>query len=363
MTPSIAAPINHPARFSQDEALELFRHASLFELGALAEAEKARHHAPDAPITFVIDRNVNYTNVCNVDCMFCAFYRHDGEPDAYVLPYDTIAAKAQGLLDAGGTQFLLQGGVNPHLPFDYYPDLLRRLKADFPGLTLHAFSTSEIGFMAQLTGKPLQWVLGQLIEAGLDSIPGAGAEILHDEVRDKISPRKIDTHGWLEVMEAAHGLGLKTTATMMFGMVEQDWHIVDHLFQIRDLQARTGGFTAFIPWTFQPENTRLAKLPVERLATGVDFLRVVALARIVLDNVPNIQSSWLTQGMKLCQAALCYGANDMGGLVLEENVVTEAGVQHEVQTVDTAVQIIHQLGRDAAQRDTQYRILKRYPRE
>jgi cyclic dehypoxanthinyl futalosine synthase len=361
-TPSVE---KYPSALGQrvdfNQALALFRTASLFELGVRAKAVQARFHTPDAPITFVIDRNVNYTNICNVDCMFCAFYRHADDPDAYVLPYEVIASKAQALLAAGGTQFLLQGGVNPHLPFEYYTDLLRRLKTDFPAITLHAFSTSEIGFMAQLTGQPLPWVLQQLIEAGLDSIPGAGAEILHDEVRDKISPKKIDTHGWLEVMEEAHKLGLKTTATMMFGMVEQDWHIVDHLFQIRTLQDRTGGFTAFIPWTFQPDNTRLAKLPVERLATGVDFLRVVALARIVLDNVPNIQSSWLTQGMKLCQAALCYGANDMGGLVLEENVVTLAGVKHQVQSVDSAVQLIHQLGRHAAQRDTQYRILKSYP--
>lgn len=349
-------------RLTFDQALDLFRHASLFELGILAQQVQRVYHAPDAPVTFVIDRNVNYTNICNVDCMFCAFYRHADAPDAYVLPYEVIAEKARQLQAVGGTQFLLQGGVNPNLPFDYYTDLLRRLRADFPTLTLHAFSTSEIGYMAEMTGKPLRWVLEQLIEAGLSSIPGAGAEILHDEVRRKISPKKMNTHDWLEVMEEAHHLGLKTTATMMFGTVEQDWHLVDHLFRIRDLQDRTSGFTAFIPWTFQPDNTRLQKLPPEKLATGTDFLRVIALSRLVLDNVVNIQSSWLTQGLKLCQVALAFGANDMGGLVLEENVVTEAGVKRESRTLQEALNLIHTMGRDAAQRDTQYHILKSYPR-
>lgn len=345
-------------RLSFEAALDLFQNASLLELGVMAEQVKRKFHAPEAPVTFVVDMNVNYTNICNVDCMFCAFYRHEDADDAYVLPYEQLAAKAQQLLDAGGTQYLMQGGVNPNLPFSFYTDLLRRLKADFPTLTLHAYSTSEISFMAQLTGKPLSWVLAELIEAGLSSIPGAGAEILHDDVRLKISPKKIDTHGWLEVMEEAHKLGLKTTATMMFGMVEQPWHIVDHLFQIRALQDKTGGFTAFIPWTFQPDNTQLKKLPFERLATGTDFLRVIALARCVLDNVPNIQSSWLTQGTKLCQAALAFGANDMGGLILEENVVTEAGVPRQTQSLQEMVKLIHNAGFDAAQRDTQYKHLR-----
>lgn len=348
-------------RVNFDEALHLLTQTPLLELGARAEAVKARFHAADAPVTFVIDRNVNYTNICNVDCMFCAFYRHADAPDAYVLPYEVIAQKAQALLDVGGTQFLLQGGVNPHLPFDYYTDLLRRLRADFPTLTLHAFSTSEISFMSELTQKPLSWVLSQLIEAGLSSIPGAGAEILHDDIRLKVSPKKINTHGWLEVMEEAHKLGLKTTATMMFGMTEAPWHIVDHLMQIRALQDKTGGFTAFIPWTFQASNTRLQNLSFEKLATGVDFLRVVALSRIVLDNVVNIQSSWLTQGMKLCQTALAFGANDLGGLVLEENVVTQAGIKDERKTLAEAISVIHNAGKSAAQRDTQYQVLQSYP--
>jgi cyclic dehypoxanthinyl futalosine synthase len=350
-----------PDRLTFDEALRLFREADLFELGIRATEAKRRYHAPQAPITFVIDRNVNYTNICNVDCSFCAFYRHEGDEDAYVLPYEVIAEKAQQLLDANGTQFLLQGGVHPDLPFEYYTDLVSRLRADFPALTIHAFSPTEISYMAKITGQSLAWVLERLKEAGLSSIPGGGAEILHDDVRRKVSHKKVDSHDWLEVMEAAHGVGLRTTATMMFGMVEKDWHIIDHLFKVRDLQDKAGGFTAFIPWTFQRENTRLQKLPVETTATGVDYLKVIAMARLVLDNVPNIQSSWLTQGTKLCQTALYFGANDIGGVVMEENVVTAAGIKHRIHSLDEVLKLIHGTGADAAQRDTAYNILRHYP--
>lgn len=349
-------------RLDFQEALRLFEQASLFELGVLAEEVKAYYHQPEDPITFVIDANVNYTNICNVDCKFCAFYRHEGDADAYVLDYQAIAQKAQALKEAQGTQFLLQGGVNPHLPMSYYTDLLRQLKRDFPELTLHAFSTSEISQMAHMTGRSLFEVIQALVEAGLDSIPGAGAEILHDDIRNRVSPKKINTHGWLEVMEVAHHLGLKTSATMMFGMTEQPWHIIDHLFQIRALQDLTGGFTAFIPWTFQAPFTQLQHMPIEYHATSLDFLRVVAMSRLVLDNIPNIQSSWLTQGEKVCQTALCFGANDMGGLVLEEHVVTQAGVKHIERGIEDALKLIHPLGKDAAQRDTQYHILRRFPK-
>ena len=349
-------------RLDFQEALRLFEQASLFELGVLAEEVKAYYHKPEDPITFVIDANVNYTNICNVDCKFCAFYRHEGDADAYVLDYQAIAQKAQALKEAQGTQFLLQGGVNPNLPMAYYTDLLRQLKRDFPELTLHAFSTSEISQMAHMTGRSLFEVIQALVEAGLDSIPGAGAEILHDDIRNRVSPKKINTHGWLEVMEVAHHLGLKTSATMMFGMTEQPWHIIDHLFQIRALQDLTGGFTAFIPWTFQAPFTQLQHMPIEYHATSLDFLRVVAMSRLVLDNIPNIQSSWLTQGEKVCQTALCFGANDMGGLVLEEHVVTQAGVKHIERGIEDALKLIHPLGKDAAQRDTQYHILRRFPK-
>ncbi|MFM7389723.1 MAG: cyclic dehypoxanthinyl futalosine synthase [Vampirovibrionales bacterium] len=350
------------SRLNYTEALRLLNHTPLLDLGALATEAKHRHHAPSSPVTFVVDMNVNYTNICNVDCLFCAFYRKAGDADAYVLTVEQLAAKAQRLVDAEGTQFLVQGGVHPDLPFSYYTTLLKELKQAFPTLTLHAFSTSEISYMAQLTGQSLFWVLEQLIEAGLDSIPGAGAEILHDDIRHRVSPKKIGSHGWLEVMEVAHHLGLQTTATMMFGMGEQPWHRLEHLFQLRALQDRTGGFTAFIPWTFQAPNTQLAKLPIEYQATGEDFLRMVALARLVLDNIPNIQSSWLTQGEKLCQTALAFGANDIGGLVLEENVVTEAGVKHHEKNRGDALKMIHNAGFDAAQRNTRYELLHTYPR-
>ena len=348
-------------RIDQNEALRLFREADLFELGIMAESVKRQFHPEGSPATFVIDRNVNYTNVCNVDCLFCGFYRHKEDEDAYTLEYYQIKEKVTELIEAGGTQLLLQGGVNPDLPFDYYLDIVRNLRRDFPALTIHSFSPTEIAYMTVITGKDLKWVITQLIEAGISSIPGAGGEILHDDIRRKVSHKKVDTHDWLEVMEVAHGLGLKTSATMMFGMMEEDWHIVDHLFQIRNLQDRTGGFLSFIPWTFQKPNTKLEKLP-NLPATGVEYLRVNALARIVLDNVPNIGASWITQGLKIGQTALRFGANDMGGLLLEENVVTQCGINPTRKSVDEMLKVIHATGFDAAQRDTAYNILKVFPR-
>ncbi len=349
-------------RVDEQEALRLFREADLFELGVMAEAVKRRFHPENTPVTFVIDRNVNYTNVCNVDCLFCGFYRHKEDNEAYTLEYFQIKEKTQELVDAGGTQLLLQGGVNPDLPFEYYLDIVRNLRRDFPDLTIHSFSPTEISYMTEITGQSLEWVIKQLIEAGISSIPGAGGEILHDDIRRKVSHKKVNTHDWLEVMEVAHGLGLKTSATMMFGMMEEDWHIVDHLFQIRKLQDKTGGFMSFIPWTFQKKNTKLEKLP-NLPATGVEYLRVNALARIVLDNIPNIGASWITQGLKIGQTALSFGANDMGGLLLEENVVTQCGINPTRKSVEEMLKVIHRAGYDAAQRDTAYNILNVYPRD
>lgn len=368
MTTSTLSPSQNPvqkavARISEQDALDLFLHADLLELGAMAETVKQQLHPSDLPVTFVIDRNLNYTNVCNVDCMFCAFYRHEGDADAYVLDYETqIKPRIQELVDANGTQLLLQGGVNPNLPFEYYTNLVETIRKDFPSITIHAFSPTEIAYMAKITGMTLKETLQKLIAAGLSSIPGAGAEILSDRVRDKVSPKKVDSYGWLEVMEAAHELGLKTTATMMFGMVETPEEIIQHLIQIRDLQDKYNGFTAFIPWTFQRENTKLQKLPTETTATGVDFLRVLAISRIVLDNVPNIQSSWITQGKKLCQTGLFFGANDVGGVLMEENVVTAAGIKDDQCQISELISMIHNVGRDAAQRNTRYEILKEYKR-
>jgi cyclic dehypoxanthinyl futalosine synthase len=346
-------------RIEPEEALYLLQNADLFELGILAEKVKERFHPPGSPYSFVIDRNVSYTNICNVDCLFCAFYRHKEDEDAYTLSYQEIYQKAKELEEVGGTQLLIQGGVNQELPFEFYLDLIRNLRKDFPTLTVHAFSPTEIDFMAHLTGKSLEWVLQQLIEAGISSIPGGGAEVLHDDVRKKVSHKKVNSHDWLEVMEVAHRLGLKTSATMMFGMVDEDWHVVDHLFKVRDLQDQTGGFTSFIPWTFQKVNTKLERL--DRTVTGVEYLKVLALSRIVLDNIPHIQSSWITQGLKIGQTGLCLGANDIGGLLLEENVVTAAGINPTTQTVEEVVKTIHKLGRDAVQRNTAYEWVKQHP--
>jgi len=347
-------------RISPDEALQLFRTADLMTLGHMAEHVKARFHAADAPYTFVIDRNVNYTNVCNVDCAFCAFYRHADHPEAYTLDYPQIKAKAEELVAIGGTQLLLQGGVNPKIPFEAYLDMLRQLRRDFPRLTLHAFSPTEISFMVQLTGKPLRWVLQQLIDAGMSSLPGAGGEILHDEIRRKVSPKKVAVEDWMAVMATAHELGLKTSSTMMFGMMESDWHLVDHLFRIRAQQDATGGFLSFIPWSFQKPHTKLERRP-EPMATGLEYLKVSALARIVLDNVPHIGASWITQGLKIGQTALMMGANDLGGIMMEENVVTHAGIHPTTKTIDEMIKTIHFAGRDAAQRDTDYSLVKHYP--
>ncbi|MCA9806419.1 MAG: dehypoxanthine futalosine cyclase [Cyanobacteria bacterium HKST-UBA06] len=361
-----AAPLSVPVaeppknRLTRQEALKLLLDEPLLSLGLQAEAEKAKRFGPDDPVTFVIDRNVNYTNVCTIDCMFCAFYRPPGHEEAYVHSFETLQPKIQELVDMNGTQLLLQGGVNPELPFSYYTDLISQIRAHYPELTIHGFSPTEIQQMADGAGYDLKTTLQKLVEAGLSSIPGAGGEILDDAVRQKVSRKKVDTNGWLRVMETAHQLGLRTTATMMFGMIEQPEHIINHLFRLREVQDRTGGFTAFIPWTFQAPNTRLAKLG--HMATGEEYLRVLAVSRLVLDNFDHIQSSWLTQGLKLCQTGLYFGADDVGGLVLEENVVTQAGIKDETQSLETMVKLIHKTGKDAAQRDTAYNILRRFAR-
>lgn len=357
---TINKPIKPFNRVDGNEALRLFQEADLFELGIMAQQVKEHFHSPEAPYTFVIDRTVNYTNICNVDCGFCAFYRHADAEDAYTLSYEEMKPKIQELHDAQGTQLLLQGGVNPNIPFDYYTDLVRNIRRDYPKMTIHSFSPTEIAFMAKMTGNTDKWVLEQLVEAGMSSLPGAGGEILHDDIRRRVSPKKVDTEDWLGVMETAHGLGLKTSATMMYGMMEKDWHIIDHLLRIRELQDKTGGFLSFIPWSFQRAHTKLEKIKTPP-STALDYLRITAIARIILDNVPNIGASWITQGIKTGQTALNFGANDMGGLMLEENVVTQAGISPTTKSIQEMVKAIHGVGRDAAQRDTDYSILQHFP--
>ncbi len=343
-------------RISKEEALDIYKNADLFELGEWANNIRKKHHPDTKPVTFIIDRNINYTNVCDAACRFCAFAFWPGDKRGYINSYETIYEKTKELVDLGGTQLLLQGGHNPELKIEYYIDLFQRLKKDFPGVTLHALSPSEIDHICRVSALDTQTVLKRLIEAGLNSIPGGGAEILVDRVRNIISPLKIKSDRWLNVMEEAHRAGLKTTATMMYGHVETLEERIEHMDRIRQLQDKTGGFTAFISWTFQKENNPLGR-EIEKSATSLEYLKTLALSRIYLDNIVNFQSSWVTQGIQIGQVALTFGANDMGGTMLEENVVSAAGTLCKT-TIKEIIHAIHSTGKDAAQRDTQYKVLK-----
>jgi cyclic dehypoxanthinyl futalosine synthase len=304
--------------------LTLFERATLHELGAEASAARQRHN-PGRAVSYIIDRNINYTNVCIYRCRFCAFYRKPGDAEAYLLPFETIAEKVEETIAAGGTGILLQGGVHPDLRIDFYEGLLRRLKAAFPAVHLHAFSAPEVWYIAKVEKLPVEEVVARLKAAGLESIPGGGAEVLEDETRKRILSRaKASTEQWLAVHRAAHELGMRTTATMMFGVGEPLAARVEHLLRVRELQDATGGFTAFIPWTFQEENTALEG-EVEP-SGGYDYLRTLAISRLALDNVTHVQGSWVTQGPKVGQLSLFFGADDLGSIMLEENVVAAAGV-------------------------------------
>jgi cyclic dehypoxanthinyl futalosine synthase len=326
----------------------LYRQADLLFLGAKANAVRMALH-PERVVTYVVDRNINYTNVCLSGCQFCAFYRPPGHPEGFLLSRDQLAQKIAETLRLGGTQILIQGGIHPELGIDYYEDLLRFIKANF-SIHVHGFSPPEIQYLALRERLPLNVLIRRLQEAGLGSIPGGGAEILVDRVRSQISPGKCTAVEWLQVMETAHQLGMKTTATMMFGHVETVEDRIAHLFLLRDLQDRTGGFTAFIPWTFQPENTRL-KI---NKATAAEYLKMLAISRLVLDNIPNLQASWVTQGPKIAQVALSFGANDMGSTMIEENVVAAAGTSFMLSR-NEMVRLIETAGHRARQRDTFYR--------
>jgi cyclic dehypoxanthinyl futalosine synthase len=347
-------------RITREKALSLLTGADLLELGEMSDRLRKKLH-PDGVVTFVVDRNINYTNVCLNRCGFCAFYRDPVSPEAYLLTREELSKKIEETLEQGGTQILLQGGLHPELDIDYFVDLLRFIKRRYR-INVHGFSPPEISYLASMHDLTVRETLKILKEAGLDSIPGGGAEILSDRVREVLSPRKIKTSQWLKVMEEAHFLGMKTTATMMFGSVEGPEDIVEHLDRIRILQDKTGGFTAFIPWSFQPGNTELSKsskFKAQSPATAVEYLRVVALSRLYLDNVKNIQASWVTQGLKLAQVALRFGANDFGSTMLEENVVAAAGVSYRVSGKDI-VAAIRTAGFEPAQRDTYYNILTKF---
>jgi cyclic dehypoxanthinyl futalosine synthase len=345
-------------RVSTDEALELTR-LPLEELGALANARrdlaKAKSYAGRGReiVTYIVDRNINYTNVCNVYCKFCAFYRTEKDEDHYVLSFEQIDQKLDELSSVGGVQILMQGGHHPKLPFQWYIDLLRHIREKYPHINIHGFSPPEFQHFAETFRMPLREVILEFKEAGLGSIPGGGGEILVDPVRKKISPLKINSDQWLEVMQTAHELGLRSSATMMFGHVESIEDRVEHLRRIRDQQDRSGGFTAFICWTFQPQHTVLkVKHP-----TGVaEYLRMQALARIFLDNIDNIQSSWVTQGPEIGQIALRYGANDFGSVMMEENVVSSAGTTFRLDAGQIE-SLIRDAGYEPRRRNNWYELL------
>ncbi len=339
-------------RIEADEGLLLFKKADLLTLGELANGVRKRLH-PERVVTFIVDRNINYTNICVNKCRFCAFYREAGSPEAYVLTRDEIFRKIEETIAQGGTQILMQGGVHPDLGVEYFEDLFSAIKTRFT-IQIHSLSPAEISFLAKKAGISVRGTLTRLRASGLDSIPGGGAEILVDRVRKKVSPNKIRWRQWADVMKTAHELGMPTTATMMFGSLETDKEIIEHLVRLRDIQDETGGFTAFIPWTYQPGNTELGG----RAATAVEYLKTLALSRIMLDNFDNVQASWVTQGAKIAQVALEFGANDFGSTMIEENVVAAAGVTFRM-TRQEIVNLIIDAGYVAAQRDTRYNILKR----
>ena len=345
------------ARVGADEALALYRDAPLPVLGELAHAARLRKR-PEPVVTYIIDRNVNYTNVCVARCNFCAFYRQVGSSEGYVLAFDEIHRKIQETIDLGGGQLLLQGGHNPDVPLEWYEDLFRGVKQKFPEFRLHALSPPEVIHISRLSKLPVPAVIERLIAAGLDSIPGGGAEILVDRARKLMNCySKATADEWIGTMRHAHQAGLRTTATMMYGSVETMEERIEHMMRLRGLQDETGGFTAFITWSFQPSNTELGEQHPDLIeATGTDYLRTLATARIVLDNFENLQSSWVTQGGKVGQLSLFYGANDMGSVMIEENVVRAAGAAYCMDEVEI-VRNVENAGFAAKRRNMHYEIL------
>ena len=367
----------HTHRITKKEGLKIFKDADLLELGQRSDDMRKKLH-PENIVTFIIDRNINYTNICINRCRFCAFWKDEGDPEAYLLSKNELFKKIEETINLGGTQILIQGGLHPNLDLSYYINLLHEIKSRFD-INIHGFSPPEICYIADRSHLTIRETLTLLKEAGLDSIPGGGAEILSDRVREVISPKKIKSGRWLKVMEEAHRLGMRTTATMMFGSIEKAEDIIEHLDAVRSLQDKTNGFTAFIPWSFQPGNTELSRklsvfshqskkrlstfdsrlLTINYPATAVEYLKVLALSRLYLDNIENIQASWVTQGLKLAQVALRFGANDFGSTMIEENVVASTGVSYRVSKEDI-IKTIKDAGFIPAQRDTYYTIIKNF---
>ena len=345
------------ARVNPSEALRLY-HLPLEELGALADRRRQLIKAlayggrGNDIVTYIVDRNVNYTNICNVYCKFCAFYRVEADDDSYVITHEEMDRKIEETLALGGTQILMQGGHHPKLTMQWYLDLLAHIKGRFPQINIHGFSPSEFIHFRDVFNLPLNEIIGQFVKAGLGSIPGGGGEILVDRVRKRISPLKAMSNDWLEVMDVAHRLGLNSSATMMFGHVETVEDRIEHFERVRAQQDKTRGFTAFIAWTFQAEHTKLNAPTVG----AHEYLRTQALSRIYLDNIPNVQSSWVTQGPEIGQIALKYGANDLGSIMIEENVVSQAGTTFRMGVADMQ-RLIRDLGYEPHQRDNWYRLL------
>ena len=334
------------------DLLDFYQRAPLLELGAEADRVRQRLHPGDV-VTYIVDRNINYTNVCVADCGFCAFYRRPKDAEGWTLSYEQIGAKIDEAQALGAVQILMQGGHNPYIPFEWYLDLLRYIKRNHP-IHVHGFSPSEVDFWSKLYRMDARDVIRELQKAGLDSIPGGGGEILVQRVRDEVAKKKAGADRWLEIMEIAHGEGMKTSVTMMYGIGETLAERLEHLQRVREVQERTNGFTAFICWPLQPENTpRMSHMPK---TDAVDYLRTVSFARVVLDNIPNIQSSWVTMGMKIGQTALRFGCNDFGSLMIEENVVSAANTTHRT-TIEEMERLIRDAGFTPARRRQDYSII------
>ena len=334
------------------DLLDFYQRAPLLELGAEADRVRQALHPGDV-VTYIVDRNINYTNVCVADCGFCAFYRRPKDSEGWTLSYEQIGAKIDETKALGGVQILMQGGHNPYIPFEWYLDLLRYIKRNHP-IHIHGFSPSEVDFWSKLYRMDARDVIRELQKAGLDSIPGGGGEILVQRVRDEVAKKKAGADRWLEIMEIAHQEGMKTSVTMMYGIGETLAERLEHLERVREVQRRTKGFTAFICWPLQPENTpRMSHMPK---TDAVDYLRTVAFARVVLDNIPNIQSSWVTMGMKIGQTALHFGCNDFGSLMIEENVVSAANTTYRT-TIEEMERLIRDAGFRPARRRQDYSII------
>ena len=350
---SIYKKIENFERITKDEGLKLIEYGDFLRLARLANRIRFKKH-PDRTVTFILDTNINYTNICNVKCSFCAFYRNQDDKDAYTLTIEELKQKIKSAEEKGIETALIQGGLNPNIPYAYYIDMVKELSKS--SVYVHAFSPPEIDLASRISGKSIKDVLIDLKNAGLKTIPGGGAEILSERVRKKISPRKISTDRWLDIMRQAHKVGIMTTATMMFGHIETYEDIIEHFERLRDLQDETHGFRAFIAWDFKKENSALGKI-VTKDVTGVDYLKIVAMARIYLDNFDNIQASWASQGKDVGEIALHFGANDMGSMLVEEHVMEQAGFRAE-STVEEIAALIKKAGFKPALRTTNYNIVR-----